>query len=130
MALIECIKDESKLETVMSCIFGLGTIFASLFVIIGILLSYHGHTGIDLLNARSDFIHKSNFFRLMSSLITGRNAPKGSLLFVTLGMVSLVFTPLLAVVAAFVHYAAAKNLKFSLITLVVMVILIISLAIH
>lgn len=130
MALIVCNKNETRLETVMSCIFGLGTVLASVFVIIGIILSHHGHAGVDLLNGSADFIHKSNFFRLMNSLVTGKNAPEGSLLFVTLGMVSLVMTPLLAVAVAFVHYVLARDLKFSLITLVVIVILITSLAIH
>ncbi len=130
MALIACCKNESRLETVMSCIFGLGVIVASLFVIIGIILSHHSQAGFDLLKERADFIHKSNFFRLISALIGGRNMPKGPLLFVTLGMVSLVLTPLLAVAAAFVHFASTRNLKFALITLVVMAILITSLAVH
>ncbi|MCL5268907.1 MAG: DUF1634 domain-containing protein [Bacteroidetes bacterium] len=130
MALILYKKNDSRLETVMSCIFGLGVIVASLFVIIGIILSHHSHTGLDLLKERSDFIHKSNFFRLVNALIGGRNLPKGPLLFVTLGMVSLVLTPLLAVAASFVYFALTKNLKFAFITLVVMAILITSLAVH
>ena len=130
MALTPCNTSDSRLESVMSCIFGLGVIAASLFVIIGIFLSHHSNTGLDLLKERADFIHKSNFFRLINALVRGRNMPEGPLLYVTLGMVSLVLTPLLAVAAAFAHFVFTKNLKFAIITLVVMAILITSLAVH
>ena len=130
MALTPCVRSESRLETVMSCIFALGVTLASLFVIVGIILSHYSGTGLDLLAERDDFIHKANFFRLIGSLMIGRNIPHGPLLFVTLGMVSLVLTPLLAVAAAFVHFTLTRNLKFAVITLVVMTILLISLAVH
>ncbi|MCL4538275.1 MAG: DUF1634 domain-containing protein [Bacteroidetes bacterium] len=130
MALTPSTQNATRLDTVMSCIFGVGVIAASLFVIIGIILSHHSNTGLDLLTERGDFLHKSNFFRLMGSLIKGRKMPEGPLLFVTLGMVSLVFTPLLAVAAAFIHFASARNLKFAVITFVVLAILITSLAVH
>ena len=45
-------------------------------------------------------------------------------------MVSLVLTPLLAVAAAFIYFVSTRNMKFALITLVVMAILITSLAVH
>ena len=130
MALTSCVKSESRLETVMSCIFALGVTLASLFVIVGIILSHRSGTGLDLLTERVDFIHKSNFFRLIWSLVRGANMPHGPLLFVTLGMICLVLTPLLAVAAAFVHFILTRNLKFAVITLVVMGILLTSLAIH
>ncbi len=130
MALMPCNRKELRLETAMSCIFGIGVVVASVLVIIGIVLSHDSKTGFDLLTGRADFIHKSNFFRLIGSLIRGRNMPGGPLLFVTLGMVSLVLTPLLAVAAALAHFVSTGNLKFALITLAVMAILIISLAVH
>ncbi len=130
MALIQPEADEATLERAMVYIFGLGVVFASLLVLVGIILAYHSRGNIDLSQSRSAFIHKSNFFRLLNALIKGKNIPTGPLLFVTLGMVALVLTPLGAVAACCVYFAMTKNVRFMLITLVVLTILTVSLAVH
>ncbi len=130
MSLTKVRTDSTRLETVMSWIFGVGIILASAFVITGIVLSHHPDGGLNLLTERGDFIHKSNFFILINALVRSRNIPTGPLFFVTLGMVSLVLTPLLAVAAAFVYFAGKGDKKMAAVSLVVMAILVTSLAVH
>lgn len=119
-----------KLETTLSYVFSAGVLVTLAFAIIGISSLYLSHGSTDLLKGSTSFIHQQSFFSLVDSLFGGTNTARGALLFVTLGMVSLVLTALLVVAISCLHFALRRDVKYVVITLLVLSILLTSLALH
>lgn len=123
-------KESTALETAMYYIFSVGLIITFMFAIASIVFLYRSQSHIDLLKESGAFIHQQNFFYLIISLIQRKNIPSADILFATLGMISLVLAALLAVATACIYFLSKKNIKYGVITFVIMTILVISLALH
>ena len=76
------------------------------------------------------FIHGQNFLAFLASLLIHGNAPTLSIYLMALGIAFLILTPYARVIVSVFYFAREKDLKFTLITLLVLVLLTLSLAIR
>ncbi len=122
---------ESKLETVISYLLIIGVIASLVLIVTGLVLFYlsYGHLNI-LLSDKDMFIHGNDFFNFIYLLISGQYATNNAILFIVLGIVVLLLTPFLRVVASVIYFAWRKECWYVLITAFVLVALTLSLALH
>ena len=122
---------ESKLETLISYLLIIGVILSLFLEVIGVVIFYrsHGHLNI-LLEDKAMFVHGENFFVFLAQWFKGGHTVNTALLFMTLGMVTLVLTPFVRVIASALYFAWKKDVKYVLITAFVLLVLTISLALH
>ena len=122
--------DESKLETTISYLLIIGVTFSLILEIIGLILFYYSFTNLNILESEVVFIHGDNFFSFVKTLFQGENIQNNAILFMTLGSIALISTPYIRVITSVIYFAWEKNRKYLLVTLVVLVILTVSLALH
>lgn len=122
---------ESKLETIISYLLIIGVITSLVLETIGIVLFYHsyGHLNI-LLQDRAMFIHGQNFFSFIYGLFGGEYNQNSAILFMTLGIVALILTPYVRVIASALYFAWKRDAKYVVITVFVLIVLSVSLALH
>ncbi len=122
---------ENKLEVVISYILITGVIASVVVETIGIIEYYHVHGTLDIIFASSFALKGTDFFSyagaVVQSLVQGSWTPSHIL---GLGMVLLMITPYIRVVASVVYFAFAKNLKYLFITCFVLAVLTASLLAH
>ena len=121
---------ESKLETTISYLLIIGVIFSLVLEAIGLMLFYHSFANLNILENEAVFIRGDNFFRFVVTLFQGENIQNSAILFMTLGLVTLILTPYVRVITSVIYFAWEKNRKYVLVTLFVLVILTVSLALH
>jgi uncharacterized membrane protein len=120
----------SKLETIISLILIAGVIASLLLTVVG-LFFYHSFGGFRIiLDNPAVFIHGQNFFSFIWDTIGGGNGRSASLFWITLGVVILILTPYVRVIASFLFFAFTKDIKYVFITLFVLVALTVSLLLH
>ncbi len=88
MALIPLISGDSEFELVIGYLLAAGLVLISMCVIAGIVFLYHTHGNPDLLPGRSSFIPLQNLPRHLNAVFHGMCAPRGTFLFLSLGIVS------------------------------------------
>jgi len=120
----------SKLETIISLILIAGVIASLLLTVVG-LFFYHSFGGFKIiLDNPAVFIDGQNFFSFIWDTIGGGNGRSAGLFWITLGVVILILTPYVRVIASFLFFAFTKDIKYVFITLFVLVALTISLLLH
>jgi uncharacterized membrane protein len=110
------------MEALVGTILFVGVIASIAFIITGVAWNWlvTGSLGFDYLIAGENFF--GFLLRSISQLFDGSPVQPHEL--ISLGIVTLMLTPFLRVAASFVYFAVAeKNWKFSLITLIVLVVL-------
>ena len=123
-------KENSRLETIISVILIAGVVVSLLLTVAG-LFFYHSYGGFRInLNDPAVFIHGQNFFSFIGDTVRGGNGQPSSLFWITLGVVILILTPYIRVIASFLFFAFTKDTKYVFITLFVLVALTISLLLH
>ncbi len=122
---------ESKLETAISYILIIGVVLSMVLLVIGIALFYHfsGKLSI-LLEDKAMFLQGQNFFGFLYGLFNLANAHNLALLFMTMGIATLILTPYIRVIASAAYFAFQKDFKYLFITVFVLVVLTLSLALH
>ena len=122
---------EKDLDVVISYILIIGVIASVLLETAGIIGLFYSHGNVDIVFSPEFSLKGSNFFayaaHTIQVVLLGRWTPSTIL---TLGLVLLMTTPYLRVVASAAYFAAASDLKYFLITLLVLVILTGSLLTH
>lgn len=120
----------SKLETIISLILIAGVVVSLLVTLTGLFL-YHSYGGFRInLDDPQYFIHGRNFFSFIWDTVRGADGQSASLFMITLGIVILILTPYIRVIASFLFFAATNDRKYVFITLFVLVALTISLQLH
>jgi uncharacterized membrane protein len=122
---------EDNLEVVISYILIVGVAISVLIEALGIVSYYYSYGNWEVL-FQPQFTMKGNDFfsysmATIQSFVLGRWTPIHILAF---GLVLLMFIPYVRVAASVIYYGFAKNMKYLLITLFVLVILTASLLVH
>ncbi len=122
---------ESKLETIISYLLTIGVITSLVLETIGIVLfaRSYGHLNI-LLQDKTMFIHGQNFFSFIFGLFRRGDEPNKAILFMTLGIVTLILTPYVRVIASALYFIWKRDAKYVVITVFVLIVLSVSLALH
>jgi len=121
---------ESKLETTISYLLIIGVIFSLILEAIGLILFYYSFANLNILENEVVFIRGNDFFSFVVTLFQGENIQNNAILFMTLGLVTLILTPYVRVITSVIYFAWKKNKKYLLVTLFVLVLLTASLALH
>ncbi len=121
---------ESSFEKTIGYLLIAGVAISTLLEIIGISAYYGSYGHLDISEERAVFLHGQNFFNFMIELFEGGYAQEKAFLFMTLGIAILILTPYVRVILSIVYFVGKRDVKYSLITLFVFVILTISLAVH
>jgi len=121
---------ESKLETTISYLLIIGVIVSLILEAVGLILFYYSFANLNILENEAVFIRGDNFFRFVVTIFQGENMQNNAILFMTLGLVTLILTPYVRVITSVIYFAWEKNRKYLLLTLFVLVILTVSLALH
>lgn len=121
---------ESKFEKAISYLLIIGVSISILFEIIGLSLFYYYFRHLNISGIGMMFIHGKNFFSFLTELFRGEYAQNNAILFMTFGITILILTPYLRVLISIIYFAFNRNIKYTIITLFVFIILTISLIMH
>lgn len=125
------ISGEEKFESAISRILIVGVIASVLIEALGIVSYYYAYGDLEILFQPQFALKGADFFSYtvmaIRSIVLGSWTPRHILGF---GLVLLMFTPYMRVIASVVHYGLAKNFKYLLITGFVFLVLTASLLIH
>jgi uncharacterized membrane protein len=121
---------ESKLETAISYLLIIGVSVSLLLEVAGLTLFYGEYANLNIMEKGVAFVHGQNFFSFIGRLFQGMYTQSNAFLFMTMGLVMLILTPYVRVVASVIYFAWRKNRKYVLVTLFVLIILTISLTLH
>ena len=121
---------ESKLESVISNILIIGVISSLALELAGIILLYISYSDLSISQDSGFFIHGMNFFIFVISQFKISTSEILPIRLMTIGIMVLMLTPFLRVIVSAVYFAIRKNTKYTLITLFVLAILVISLSLH
>ncbi len=120
---------ESKLETIISYLLIIGVVVSLMLTVVG-LIFFHSHGLSISLNDPAMFIQGQNFFSFIGGLASSWESQSRAIYFITLGIVILILTPYIRVIASFAYFGARKDIKYILITLYVLIVLTVSLTLH
>ena len=122
---------ESRLETVISYLLIVGVIISLCLEVTGIIFFYRQYHNFNvMLENKAMFIQGQNFFVFLFNVARDEGMANSAVLFMTLGMATLILTPYIRVIASFIYFAWEQNYKYVLITAFVLVILTVSLTLH
>ncbi|MHB1274735.1 MAG: DUF1634 domain-containing protein [Candidatus Humimicrobiaceae bacterium] len=124
------IKNEIKLEIILSYMLIAGVIVSLSLMITGIILFYINTGNLNISRSPQMFIKGQNFFHFIYELLQGQKLQSLPVSFIVAGTVILMLTPFIRVVASLIYFATVKDLKYVLITFIVLAILTISLSMH
>jgi uncharacterized membrane protein len=122
---------ENKLETIISYWLLAGVVISVVLEVIGIIFYYSIYGNLNIMTANpSLFIHGQNFFTFLFSLIQVENQKNLAVFFLTLGMLTLILTPYVMVIIAFIYFFWKRNFRYMLVTAIVVTIISVSLSVH
>ena len=122
---------EKNLDVVISYILITGVIASVLLEAAGILGLYFSNGNVDIVYAPEFSLQGSNFFVYAAQVVQGILLGKWTPITVlTFGLLLLMITPYVRVVASAAYFAVEKNSKYFFITLIVLLILTGSLLAH
>ncbi len=121
---------ESKLEVAISYMLIAGVVLSLVLEVIGVVLLYGSFRRLDISQDPSVFIQGKDFFTFLFQTVSGRHPAGPSIGFMTAGIVVLILTPYIRVVASVFYFAIERNLRYVLITLFVLVVVTLSLVLH
>jgi uncharacterized membrane protein len=124
--------NESGLNKIIALLMVAGISAGVFLLIVGMVLYRRAHGGMGVSMEPAVFIHGQNLFSLLYDMLRGMPGTSvgGGILFMTLGIVVLMVTPLLRVVVSVVFFAWHRDYRYVAITLLVLVILTLSLMLH
>jgi uncharacterized membrane protein len=121
---------DSGLETGISYLLIIGVIISLILEIAGMVLFYLSNHSLTILQDGSVFIRGRDFFTFIVDQFGG-NHPQGiGLQLMTIGIIVLILTPFIRLVASVIYFGWEKNLKYVIITLFVLVVITLSLILH
>lgn len=121
---------ESKLETAISYLLIVGVIASLVLELAGIALLYHSYGNLAISQDPSLFIRGRDFFSFIYEQFTGSHPAGAGIFLMTAGIIVLILTPYIRLVASVVYFAIEKNTRYVVITLFVLIVVTLSLALH
>lgn len=121
---------EPGLELIISRLLIAGVITSLVLEATGMALFYRSYGNLNISQAAKMFIQGHDFFSFIGALLSGGPRGETPLFLMTLGIIVLILTPFVRVISAVVYFATERNLKYVVITVVVLVALTISLTLH
>jgi len=123
-------KNGTKLETIISYILIGGVMLSVIIECFGLLL-YYAETGDIVLSFSSEWqLSGDNFFSYSAQLFSSFIGGVSTIRIMALGIVLLMLTPFLRVIASVTYFGLRRDLTYVLITIFVLVVLTLSLAVH
>lgn len=105
-------------------------IISLILEIIGIVILYHSYGHLAISQDAGMFIQGHDFFSFIYQQFQGKHAGGSAALFMTAGIIVLILTPYIRVIASVIYFGWEKNIKYVLITLFVLIVVTVSLALH
>jgi uncharacterized membrane protein len=131
MRLNETGSGEFKLETIIGYLLITGVLISLCLELTGIILYYRSYGNLQILmEDKTLFITGNNFFHFLANAVTGEGAINRAVSFMRLGAAALMLTPYLMIIVSFFYFIRRKNLRYVLITGVVITIITVSLTLH
>jgi len=121
---------EPKLETGISYLLIAGVIISLLLEIVGVILLYNTFGSLAISRDAGMYIRGSDFFTFMLEEFQGKHPQGSAVHLMTAGIIVLILTPYIRLIASVFYFGWKKNIKYVLITLFVLVVITISLALH
>ncbi len=121
---------ESRLETGISFLLITGVGISLLLEIVGVTLYYLTYRNVAYSPNVALHITGRDFFTFIYDEITGKQPQTNAIRFMTAGIIVLILTPYIRLIASVIYFAWEKNRKYALITLVVLIIVTLSLTVH
>ncbi len=118
------------LESAVSYVLIVGVIASLLLEIAGMALFYRSYGNLAISQDKAFFIQGHDFFSFVFELLRGANHGSVAVVVMTAGIVVLILTPFVRVALSVVYFGWQKNFKYSVITIFVLVVLVLSLALH
>jgi uncharacterized membrane protein len=128
--IIKSNNNELRFEKVISYLLITGVIVSLILEIVGVVLLYRSYGNLNSSQEAGVYIKGHDFFSFIYQQIQNRQTTKPAILFMTAGIIVLILTPYIRVIASVVYFTWQKNLKYVLITLFVLIVVTISLALH
>jgi uncharacterized membrane protein len=120
----------SKLETGISYLLITGVILSLILEVIGLVLYCYSYHQLSISTDPSVYIRGHDFFSFIFKQFQGINTENSAILFMTFGIIVLILTPYVRVIASVIYFGWEKNVKYVVITLFVLIIFSLSLALH
>ena len=120
----------TNFELAISYLLAAGVVTSLILIAAGILLFYFQFGNLAVSEKKSMLLQEKNFFYFLYDLFRAGNSQGMAIWVITLGIAVLILTPYARVLLSVVYFFREKDLKFSFITLFVLVILTLSLAAH
>jgi uncharacterized membrane protein len=121
---------ESKLETSISYLLITGVIISLVLEIVGLVMFCITNHSLAILQSGDVYIQGNDFFTFIYQQFTGSHSPNIGTRLMTFGIIVLILTPFLRLIASVIYFGWRKNLKYVFITLFVLVIITLSLSLH
>jgi uncharacterized membrane protein len=121
---------ESKLETGISYLLIIGVVISLLLEITGIILLLFSSRNLAISQDTSMFIRGHDFFSFIINEFRRTHLERNAILFLTAGIIVLILTPYIRLVASVFYFLWEKNITYVLITLFVLVVVTLSLVLH
>jgi uncharacterized membrane protein len=121
---------DSKLETSISYLLIIGVIISLVLEVVGLVIFCVTNHTMAVLQSQDVFIHGNNFFTFFYNQFSGNSAQSIGLQLMTFGIIVLILTPFLRLIASVIYFGWEKNMRYVFITLFVLVVITLSLALH
>jgi uncharacterized membrane protein len=120
----------SKFEPAIGYLLVFGVVTSLVLVGIGILFFYFDFGRLAISEKKAMFLCEQNFFAFLWDFSRGGNVQGRGIWLMTLGIAILILTPYARVIMSVVYFIAMRDIKYTLITLFVLVLLTLSLLLH
>ena len=121
---------EDKFEKVISYLLMTGVVLSILLEVVGVVMFYHAYGNLNISQQPGMFIKGHDFFSFIYQQIQNRSTTTPALLFMIAGIVVLILTPYIRVIASFLCFSWQKNWKYVIFTLFVLIVVTLSLTLH
>jgi len=122
--------EASKFELAISYLLIIGVVTSLLLVGIGILLFYFHFGQIAISEKQAVFLREPNFFYFLLDLLRGGPGQDKAIWLMSVGIAVLILTPYARVTLSALHFIRKGNLKYTLITLFIFILLTVSFILH
>jgi len=117
-----------NLERAISYVLIIGVVSSLILETLGITLFYHTYGRLTFSESRTMFLHGKSYFNFFLGLLHRESSQGTGLYLMTLGIAVLILTPYIRVLMSMAYFAWERNIKYTLITLFVLILLTVSLA--
>jgi uncharacterized membrane protein len=121
---------DSKLETSISYLLITGIIISLVLEIVGLVILCFTNHSVAISQSEDVFIQGHDFFTFIAQQLWGNHSQGVGAQLITLGIIMLILTPFIRLIASVIYFGWRKNLKYVLITLFVLIVITLSLALH